>query len=283
MNTPLSAVQHIRPMRGGSQSHLMRASDGAYYVVKFQNNPQHVRVLANELIAGRLGRWLGLPIPPVEVISVSSWLVEHSPELRVRTAGGSERCSSGLQLASFYGMPDFEGELFDYLPDQNLVKLGNLGDFARMLVLDKWTANSDGRQAIFRRAKRQRKYHAEFIDQGYCFNAGEWNFSDSPLRGVFAKPLVYEAVRGWKDFEPTLSRAQHASSTDLWRCAEGLPEEWYEGKRSELEKLMEQLYRRRLIIPDLIDGFRLSSRNPFPLWELDSTASARVQIAKSGS
>lgn len=37
MSTTLTAVQHIRPMRGGSQSHLMRASDGAYYVVKFQN------------------------------------------------------------------------------------------------------------------------------------------------------------------------------------------------------------------------------------------------------
>ncbi len=49
MNSPLAVVQHIRPMRGGSQSHLMRASDGAYHVVKFQNNPQHRGVLANEL------------------------------------------------------------------------------------------------------------------------------------------------------------------------------------------------------------------------------------------
>ncbi len=45
----LSAVQQIRPMRGGSPSHLMRASDG-YYVTKFQNNPQHGWV-SPELIA----------------------------------------------------------------------------------------------------------------------------------------------------------------------------------------------------------------------------------------
>jgi hypothetical protein len=37
MNIRLAAVQHIRPLRGGSQSHLMRASDGAFYVTKFQN------------------------------------------------------------------------------------------------------------------------------------------------------------------------------------------------------------------------------------------------------
>jgi hypothetical protein len=267
MNTSLAAVQHIRPMRGGSQSHLMRASDGAYYVVKFQNNPQHLRVLANELIAGRLGRWLGLPIPPVEIIAVSAWLVEHSPEMRVHIASGSKLCRCGRQLASFYGLPDSEGALFDYLPEDSLKKVANLGDFARMLVLDKWTANNDGRQAIFRRAKGQKKFHAEFIDQGYCFNGGDWAFSDSSLRGVFANPVVYAGVTGWEDFDPVLSRAERASATDLWSCAAGLPEEWYEADRSALERLIEQLYRRRLIIRDLIDQFRRSSRNPFPNWD----------------
>lgn len=51
MSTGISAVQHIRRMRGGSQSHLLWASDGNYYVTKFQNNPQHIRVLANEIFA----------------------------------------------------------------------------------------------------------------------------------------------------------------------------------------------------------------------------------------
>jgi hypothetical protein len=37
MSTELYAIQHIRRMRGGSQSHLMRASDGHFFVVKFQN------------------------------------------------------------------------------------------------------------------------------------------------------------------------------------------------------------------------------------------------------
>ena len=63
MNTCISAVQHIRRLRGGSQSQLLRASDGAYYVCKLLNNPQHPRVLANEMLATRLGRLLGLPLP----------------------------------------------------------------------------------------------------------------------------------------------------------------------------------------------------------------------------
>ncbi len=43
----VTAVQQIRRMRGGAQSHLMLGSDGHLYVVKFQNNPPHIRVLAN--------------------------------------------------------------------------------------------------------------------------------------------------------------------------------------------------------------------------------------------
>ncbi|HEX8892672.1 MAG TPA: hypothetical protein VF783_05080, partial [Terriglobales bacterium] len=39
--------------RDDVKSHLMRCSDGNFYVVKFQNNPQQTRVLANDC----LGTW----------------------------------------------------------------------------------------------------------------------------------------------------------------------------------------------------------------------------------
>lgn len=95
MKPCISAVQHLRPLRGGAQSHLLRASDGNCYVTKFQNNPQHVRVLANEMLATRLGLALGLPMPKVEIIDVSAWLIEHTEELRIRLAGHSIPCRSG--------------------------------------------------------------------------------------------------------------------------------------------------------------------------------------------
>ena len=56
---PTAAVQHVKRMRGGAQSHLMRCDDGHYYVVKFRNNPQHERVLANEFLATRLAERVG--------------------------------------------------------------------------------------------------------------------------------------------------------------------------------------------------------------------------------
>lgn len=50
------AIQHVRKMRGGAQAHLLRASDNHYYVTKFQNNSQSIRILANEYLATKLGR-----------------------------------------------------------------------------------------------------------------------------------------------------------------------------------------------------------------------------------
>src|SRR5207248_608668 len=59
----LIATGHIRAMRGGAQSHMLIASDGNAYVVKFANNPQSLRVLANEWLACSIGRAIGLTIP----------------------------------------------------------------------------------------------------------------------------------------------------------------------------------------------------------------------------
>jgi glutathione synthase/RimK-type ligase-like ATP-grasp enzyme len=56
----------------------MRCSDGQYYVVKFRNNPQHLRVLVNEMLATRLAERAGLPVPITEVVEVEQWLITHT-------------------------------------------------------------------------------------------------------------------------------------------------------------------------------------------------------------
>lgn len=267
MNPDISAIQHLRPLRGGAQSHLMRASDGHFYVTKFQNNPQHVRVLANEMFATELGLRLGLPLPPVRVIEVSEWLIEHTPDLRIHLAGRQIPCRSGKQLGSLYVGGENCGTLLDYLPGELLIEARNLADFARVLVLDKWTCNCDGRQAVFfRKTPRHRRYQARFIDQGYCFNAAEWTFPDFPLRGVYANNCVYQRVQCWEDFEPALSQAESMDPQVIWSCAREIPEEWYEGDRAGLERLVEKISERRGAIRELIGAFRDSNRNPFPNW-----------------
>ena len=254
-------------MRGGAQSHLMFAGDGHYYVVKFQNNPQHIRVLANELLATRIAEQLGLPVPVMEVIEVTEWLIDNTPDLRMRIASSVTPCQHGLALGARFVLRPLEGQVFDYLPVSALDRVRNLDAFAGMLAFDKWTCNTNGRQAVFWKRTRDKKYTATFVDQGYCFNAGEWNYPDSPLRGVFPRNEVYAEIYGWESFDPWLSRIENMDAGILWEITETVPPEWYGSALDELERLIEELIRRRSRVRDLIESFRNSSREPFQNWK----------------
>jgi hypothetical protein len=260
------AVQQIRRMRGGAQGQLMLGADGHIYVVKFQNNPQHRRVLANEFLASRLAAAAGLTVPHVELVEVSSWLIENTPELEVDLGRTRERCQPGLQFGSRFAGGTMPGQLLDFLPEEQLGEVKNLAEFAGILALDKWTANANGRQAVFVRRQRERRYSAVFIDFGYCFHAGEWRFEDAPLRGVYVRNTVYQEVKEWNSFEPWLTRMETMAAETVWAAAGEIPPEWYGGDLSEMETLVEKLLARRSRIRELIEEFRCSDRNPFPLW-----------------
>jgi hypothetical protein len=275
------AVQAIRRMRGGAQSQLMLGADGKLWVVKFQNNPQHLRVLANELIATRLAEAVGLTVPVTDVVEVTEWLVKNSPQMHVEPArGGRELYKAGLQFGSRFVGGLMPGQVVDYLPESQLEEVRNLDEFAGMLCIDKWAGNCNGRQAVFERRPRERKYRATFIDQGFCFNAGEWTFPDSPLRGVYQRNIVYSRVTGWKSFEPWLSRIEEMAAGSLWKIAEAVPPEWYGGDLATIEQLMEQMLMRRRRVRELIAMFRDSNREPFPMWATKATIVVPRQFAE---
>jgi hypothetical protein len=263
----VQAVQQIRKMRGGAQSHLMLGSDGNAWVVKFQNNPQHPRVLPNELLGTRLGELMGLTVPRCEVVEVSAWLIERTAELEMDLGQRRERCRPGMQFGSQLVGGLMPGHMADYLPEEQLLEVRNLREFLGALALDKWTCNANGRQALFSRRGREKRYGATFIDQGFCFNAGDWRFVDAPLRGVYARNAVYREVRGWEDFEPWLTRLEELAPEKVGAIADTIPPEWYEHDRDLLGRLLERLLQRRSRVRDLILAFRESSRQPFPKWE----------------
>ena len=108
-------------------------------------------------------------------------------------------------------------------------------------------------------------------------------FPDSPLRGAYANNCVYEGVMGWEAFEPALSRAEEMDAHTIWRCAADIPEEWYEGDRDGLDRLVEALHHRRRAIRNLITEFRRSSRSPFPNWRESPADSAMPLVAADRS
>jgi len=268
------AVEHIRRMRGGAQAHLMRCDDGSYYIVKFQNNPQHTRILANDLLGTRLAARLGLATPRAEVVEVPQELIAYTTELVMQVGLGRAPCRAGLQFGSRYPGSPAEVAVHDFLPDERLGEVENLADFLGMLVFDKWTCNTNGRQAIFFMAPGRspaaagERYQAAMVDQGFCFNAGEWSFPDAPLRGLYARHRVYESVRNMDSFAPWLERLEKKITVDvLDEAAKEIPPEWLGGDHDALFRLLEQLDVRRRRVPDLILEAKKSYREPFANWK----------------
>lgn len=258
-------------MRGGAQAQLMLGADGNAYVVKFQNNPQHTRVLANEFLASRLATAAGLTVPEADLIDVSDWLVDNTQELDMDLGQTRERCRAGLQFGSRFVGGLMPGQVVDYLPADKLAEVRNLSEFAGILALDKWTGNANGRQAVFMRKQRERRYRAVFVDFGYCFQAGEWRFEDAPLRGVYYRNDVYKNIRDWNAFEPWLTRLEKMPDNTVWTVANEVPPEWYGGDLSEMEALVEKLLGRRGRIRELIEDFAKTDRKPFPKWTTGET------------
>ena len=258
---PIRAIAHISRLRGGSQAQVMLADDGNKYVVKFLGNPQHDRVLANEYLSCRLAQLIGLNVTEPVIIQVDERTIREQ-QITFTLAGRPVAPRPGPQFGSRLVTAELT---VDFLPHTMLGQIRNVAEFAGILAFDKWTGNADGRQVIFHKNARQRKYTAIWIDFGYCFNAGEWSFPDSPLRGTYARNEVYEHIASWGDFAPWLERIERFSAAELHEVADEFPCEWY-GERPELERLLEQLFERRLIVRRLIEDFRTSSRHPFPNW-----------------
>src|SRR5690349_21150825 len=94
------AVEHIRRMRGGSQAHLLRCSDGHYYVVKFPNNPQGARTLACNFLGTLLAIHLDLPVQAPQIIQVPEALIRNTSELVIESASGNTPCAAGKCFGS---------------------------------------------------------------------------------------------------------------------------------------------------------------------------------------
>ena len=287
------AVEHVRRMRGGAQAHLMRCDDGGYYIVKFQNNPQHLRILANEMLATRLAARLGLCVPHVEVVEVGPEIIAYTSDLVMQLGMARMPCAVGKQFGSQFPGQPARIAVHDFLPDEQLGAVRNLGDFLGILAFDKWTCNTNGRQAIFFRdsADGAREtpieasssfpsagpeavpytapYTAMMIDFGFCFNAGEWDFPDAPLRGLYTRHRVYQGVLGLEAFEPWLDRLENQiTERVLGEEAARIPPEWYAGDWDALERLLESLEGRRRRVRELLFSARDSGRDPFPNWKV---------------
>ena len=89
----VTATRYVTPLReGGSLPGLVEADDDGLYVLKFRGAGQGPRALVAELVAGELGRALGLDVPEIVLIDLDPQLgrAEPDPEIQdlISSSGG---------------------------------------------------------------------------------------------------------------------------------------------------------------------------------------------------
>jgi hypothetical protein len=102
----IRATRYVTPLReGGSLPAIVEADDLGLYVLKFRGAGQGPLALVAELIAGEIGRALGLKVPEIVLVEVDAALGRNEPDYEIRELLNA---SVGLNLA------------LDYLPGSSM-------------------------------------------------------------------------------------------------------------------------------------------------------------------
>ncbi|MEK6285132.1 MAG: HipA family kinase [Acidobacteriota bacterium] len=96
----VTATRYVTPLReGGSLPAIVEADDDGMYVLKFRGAGQGPKALIAELVAGEIGRAVGLPVPEIVFVELDPELARTEPDPEIQDL---IRASAGLNLALDY-------------------------------------------------------------------------------------------------------------------------------------------------------------------------------------
>ncbi len=96
----ITATRYVTPLReGGSLPAIVEADDEGLYVLKFRGAGQGPKALVAELVAGEIGRALGLPVPEIVFVELDAALAGTEPDPEIQDL---LKASVGLNLALDY-------------------------------------------------------------------------------------------------------------------------------------------------------------------------------------
>ena len=96
----VTANRYVTPLReGGSLPAVVEADDLGTYVLKFVGAGQGRKALVAELVAGEIGRHLGLPVPEIVLVRLDPGLGRSEPDPEIQDL---LKASAGLNLALDY-------------------------------------------------------------------------------------------------------------------------------------------------------------------------------------
>lgn len=231
---------YMRRLSGGSQSWLIRASDGKFYVLKFALNPQGPNVVFNEALGSLLASHLGIPTPAWSPIRVGAdFLAENSgvcfdwPSGASRSGNPTAAVTSpvpptpGVHFGSHHISTTADRMVYEIVPHTWSRRVASPHLFLGVLLLDIWAENADRRQALFLE-QPDRALDVVFFDHGHMFRGP---FGNKPLKSVRSClyhhwDLYLRALSESNDLDVWLNKIESVSEAAIEGLMEGIPREW---------------------------------------------------------
>ena len=215
----VNATRYVVPLReGGSLPAIVEADDLGLYVVKFRGAGQGILALIAELLAGEIGRALGLRVPEIVFIEIDAALGRNEPDYEIRQL---LKASPGVNLALDYlpGSTMFDPAARDTAP----------ADEASMLVwFDAFTQNIDRTPRNANLLVWHRKLYP--IDHGAAlFFHHDWASRENKIESPFTEIENHILLPWANQIEPAANTAHEKLTEPVFRgIVETVPDTWLE-------------------------------------------------------
>jgi hypothetical protein len=247
----IKTMRYVTPLReGGSLPAIIEGNDDGLYVLKFRGAGQGVKALIAELLAGEIGRALGLQVPEIVFVELDADLARTEPDPEIQEL---IKASDGVNLA------------LDYLPGSimfdTLIQQPDSALASKIVWFDALTANVDRTP----RNANMLLWHKELwlIDHGAAFfYQHNWNGfldnSKNPFRQVKDHILLPFA----DEIEKTDAKLSKQLTPEILRGIVALvPDEWLDDAEKDREIylafLTNRLQGKREFVKEAIDARNL--------------------------
>ena len=252
----IQATRYVVPLReGGSLPAIVEGDDLGLYVVKFRGAGQGILALIAELIAGEIGRALGLRVPEIVFAEIDAALGRNEPDAEIRHL---LKASAGLNLA------------LDYLPgsvmfDPAARDVAAADEASTLVWFDAFTQNVDRTPRNANLLVWHRKLYP--IDHGAAlFFHHDWATMETKIASPF-KQIEKHVLLPWaKEIAQAGVAAREKLSDGVFeRIVDAVPDAWLESipgglSAAERREGYVDFFRRRLETAQIFEQEAMDAR-----------------------
>src|SRR6185437_1437998 len=252
----VQATRYVVPLReGGSLPAIVEGDDLGLYVVKFRGAGQGILALIAELVAGEIGRALGLSVPEIVFAEIDPALGRNEPDYEIRQL---LKASPGRNLALDYlpGSIMFDPAAHDTAP---------AGEASMLVWFDAFTQNVDRTPRNANLLVWHRKLYP--IDHGAAlFFHHDWATMDAKIASPFSQ-VKDHVLLPWATAIPQAGIQARAvlSPEVLTNILDAVPDAWLESipgadsAASSRDKYID-FFRRRLESANIFEQEAMDAR-----------------------